>query len=472
MSFKGFTISLISIGALLILPLPAAAQAPANGRYYFPASGPQTIYGELNANSDEWVGANQIKFVPFTTGSLTNPTTIYSWWQSIDSTKSWGVALYTDNGSDRPGSLICNVVTSSAATAGWNMMTPSGCGTLSANTRYWLAAITGSGSQKGADLPSTHCPGQSTYGFYNNSAQGSTTFPSTAGAVTQESATFGCYAEGMLFSNPPPYQPNGRTYASSLINGKSYSASTTPILIDFEGGTAGTALTSATLSSSTHGDASAWSFSSLPAETFDSSAQLGLLPRPIMLSGTYYDGQGGLGFLCTTTGSGGSCATQKLPVTATGSGTSMAIGYWFSTSCTMSRTGGTNADCGAQAGIVGVGGASYAVLHVAGGIGGPGAFFLESGGNHSSNAYSTALPNMIYRIDIQFNKGGTDYLTVCDSNLNVLGTSSDANAANVAPNQISIGIIGEEPTTAGFLYRLDDIVVDPSGAAYSQTSCF
>jgi len=46
-----------------------------------------------------------------------------------------------------PGALVCSAFSSTVATNGWNTITPTGCGTPSANTQYWTSMITASSTQ-------------------------------------------------------------------------------------------------------------------------------------------------------------------------------------------------------------------------------------------------------------------------------------------------------------------------------------
>jgi Bacterial Ig-like domain (group 3) len=63
-------------------------------------------------------------------------------------------------------------------------------------------------------------------------------------------------------------------------------------------------------------------------------------------------------------------------------------------------------------------------------------------------------------------------MTVCSSSGAFLGSVSATGASTAqAPDLIEIGITGEEPSTAGYTYEWDDVVVSLSGL-FSTTGCF
>jgi hypothetical protein len=85
------------------------------------------------------------------------------------------------------------------------------------------------------------------------------------------------------------------------------------------------------------------------------------------------------------------------------------------------------------------------------------------------------LPGTIYRVNLLYTQGATGpkKLTVCDQYLNVLVTqSASTGSGSNAPNHLTVGFLGEEPTVAGYLYQSGDFVVDSAGTLFSTSACF
>ena len=58
-----------------------------------------------------------------------------------------------------PNTLVCSAFSSTVANSGWNSLTPTGCGTPAANTRYWAMGVTASGTQAiGRNQGNAPCP--------------------------------------------------------------------------------------------------------------------------------------------------------------------------------------------------------------------------------------------------------------------------------------------------------------------------
>jgi hypothetical protein len=64
-----------------------------------------------------------------------------------------------------PGNLICSAASAGTPPSGWTTLTPSGCGTLAANTSYWATQITASNTQEQGNSAIGPGPGCSTGGY-------------------------------------------------------------------------------------------------------------------------------------------------------------------------------------------------------------------------------------------------------------------------------------------------------------------
>lgn len=161
--------------------------------------------------------ANWLESTPITTGSSSGGYNLVSLtiWVGLPAAASWGTAVYTDlNGS--PNTRLCSTIVGTTPAAGNNTLTPSGCGVLAPNTRYWLAQITASNPQEQGDVSGSLCPGQSLYSTDSTAALGSTTFPTTFGSSAQTGPSGSypgiCYTEyavlapistSLVFGNKP-----------------------------------------------------------------------------------------------------------------------------------------------------------------------------------------------------------------------------------------------------------------------------
>ena len=147
-----------------------------------PVTGGGTIIigqGDNGGGTDSG-NSNLVEFLPIRTPSVSTTVNaiLAGWENSLSST--WGVALYSDS-SGTPGTLLCSAITTSTVSVGFNSLIPTGCGTLTANTTYWLAQITSSNSLQNAkttSMPVAALIGLSAY--QDLVAHGGTTFASSA----------------------------------------------------------------------------------------------------------------------------------------------------------------------------------------------------------------------------------------------------------------------------------------------------
>jgi hypothetical protein len=344
-------------------------------------------------------------------------------------------------------------------------------------------------------LTSNHCGGTITAGndtqgnsyslaTSNNGVTAIETFPETSIAAygatfTGPSCAYNIYAFAIkgyatTQGNPVGWGQNGRNYNNTLspngefFGGQFYATG----LIDLgHGGTNGATPTATTLFNSIYGTVTSSGNISIAGMgttvTYSNALQPVILATPAIISGAGYGGNGGLGYAGTTTAAGtgvGEVEFQNL----SGAGASTSLGYDVYTNCPY--TIGT--DCGAQGGLFG--GTSYVVSH-----------FRQFGSypymsavmeNHEGGTIIyNPLPNQTsyhYRINLQLNTSGHDYMILCDAN-NRLLYSWTMTAAATGVNWISIGVSGEEPTTAGYNYRYWNYDWSASGGGFNINGpCF
>lgn len=440
--------------------LPGTTILPGGGAPTFTQiTGPQTVIGAININDTDNAASNKtVFFTPATTNSLTSVSGIWMWLWKPDAANSSVVGIYPSSGSAPSGSLICSASLAGGSKGlGWNFITLSGCGSLSASTLYFAAYISASTTE--ADNDGSSCPdGMSSY--HSTSPQGSgTVLPASVPAVTADSGF--CAIEAILM------MPSTSSAGTTALTATQY--------LNFSSCSAGSACSSANLASSVYGTNGGWSAGMSGGETAIANP-FPQLPRPVTVGGTTYTGTdtGTLAWQCSTSGSGSSCPSINLAITATGAGTLMAVGYWISWTCPEGySSGGSVLDCGDIGGISGNGG-DYVVFHV-NSCSTPGNVVIEVNGAADCTPLPTAVPSTIYRVNLLYTQGATGpkKFTICDQYLNVLATQSSATGTGShAPYQFSLGFFGEEPLVAGYLLQQGAIVVDSTGALYSASSCF
>ena len=131
---------------------------------------------------------------PCETGTDPNGYTVNSvyYWVGTPTSTSFDLGVYS-NSSNLPNSLLCSASTGTITpSSGWNSISVSGCGTLSASTIYWVGYLTGSDSIEQGTVNSD-CPGTSLTSVYTSSQQGSATLPNPFGTSGTASACYSFY---------------------------------------------------------------------------------------------------------------------------------------------------------------------------------------------------------------------------------------------------------------------------------------
>jgi hypothetical protein len=117
---------------------------------------------------------------------------------TLTMTNAGGVAETIAATAITPGSKICSTTSGSTPAAGWNTLTPAGCGTLSANTVYWAGSTTASNTQQPGDSDfNANCPDLQYGAFFGNASPWPATFAATlfaSSANNGRSLNAGCYA--------------------------------------------------------------------------------------------------------------------------------------------------------------------------------------------------------------------------------------------------------------------------------------
>lgn len=146
-------------------------------------------------------------FTPCTTGSDVNGYSVSAVYTYVGTA---GGNIYTaiysnttslcSSGSNCPDVAVCSDSTGVAATASsFNLDTPGSCGTLSANTTYWVGRNTNNASQQTAYTATSPCPAPLTPSVRSNTRSGVTagTWGSMSGGVSASSA---CYLVYMVLT--------------------------------------------------------------------------------------------------------------------------------------------------------------------------------------------------------------------------------------------------------------------------------
>jgi hypothetical protein len=254
-----------------------------------------------------------------------------------------------------------------------------------------------------------------------------------------------------------------------------YTALAVDALQDLHAGTNGNQPATADLVSSVYGQSGNVSASVAEAGLFllyATAANLGALLRPIDIGGVVYTGgTTTLGLQCTTTTSVSACGFEELSFANASTVTS--TGFWLQSSCPSNGS-----DCGSLGGMYSNSGGDYAAVHVdCSSSGTTTTISIESPTSGCVSTGVTYVPGTKYRINIQMTEysgsggGASNLITVCSSTGAVLGTATGTGATSAhQPNQLAMGITGEEPTTAGYTYEWSDYVVSLSGK-FSSTAC-
>jgi hypothetical protein len=318
----------------------------------------------------------------------------------------------------------------------------------------------------------------------NNGVSGIETFSESTIAAfgatfTGPSCRYNIYAfavKGYTTQNGSPlnWASNGKNYQNAAApNGKFYGSQFVSTgLIDFGvGGTNGATPTATTLLNSSIGTVTTSGNISIAAmgttAAYTNALQPVVLGVPAAISSVNYDGIGGLGYGGTTT-SGGTGVGIVSFENLTGAGASVTVGYDVYTNCPY--TIGT--DCGAQGGLYG--GTSYSVSHLRQ-FGSYPYMSVVMENHEGGTIIYNPLPNqssLHLRVNVQMNTSGNSYMVVCDPNNRFLYNWTMTAATNAA-SIITVGVSGEEPTTAGYNFRYWNYVWNASGAGFKLNGpCF
>lgn len=175
----------------------AATQA-ITGNYGNPTSAGSTLQSSVN---------NTTLYVPFTTGANSAGYTLtHLYAYSGAAAGKVYTALYTNvasgcsSGTNCPNSLVCHedsgVVVSGTA---FTEDTPTGCGTLAANTTYWIAQNSDNASREVAYQASSNCPAPLAFSQASSYDSGSVA-GTWANPGTGATATTNCYVEYVVLT--------------------------------------------------------------------------------------------------------------------------------------------------------------------------------------------------------------------------------------------------------------------------------
>lgn len=196
---KRFLYSLIGAALLCFSAASLSAQNMALLGVGSPPANASVTLGEVTQTGTDSGNANFVFYTPFFAPfSATTVTTINTWWGTTSS-NTWGTAIYADSGTQLPGAKICSTtITSTPTNNAFSALTPPGCGTLVGGQLYWIALITSSGTvQQGTVTADALCPNLNHVTRFDDSAEGTTAFPSTAPLTD---AGTHCYAQNIVLA--------------------------------------------------------------------------------------------------------------------------------------------------------------------------------------------------------------------------------------------------------------------------------
>lgn len=370
----------------------------------------------------------------------------------------------------------------------------------SAGTTYTSGTLTTThGNDLLIGLPSNGCGGSAytagvdgqghTYTMQssNNGVVGLESFQETTNNIYSASVTGPSCAWNMEILDVIPgtqtgnainWGSNGRNYQNTQANNGTFYGGRFAAtgLVDFHGGTNGVAPTNATLNASTVGTFGTCSGTSCTVNMggnlqYVNAMATQSLYTPATIGGVNVGGNSGLGLGGTTSGTGTSIGYVVFPLS--GSGASTSLGFNLYTDCPGLIGNGTlSQDCGAIAGLnSAAGGGQYALIHYRQRdslIGLKAAMENQPGGTIS---YVPILSQTVYRVNVQENSSGNNFLVLCDSQNRFINSWTMTSAAQPS-DQIWQGISGEEPTTAGYHYYWWNFVWNSSGTFNLNGPCF
>lgn len=151
--------------------------------------------GLQTQNNNDSGNSNQANYTPFHTPTGASGFTVSQINTYIGTPQSATnlVNIYTDS-SGQPATKLCTDYSFvGTLSTGFNNTTPTSCGTLSADTTYWMAQLVNNNTQGQGRFSSSLCPGMEISSRFK--AIGSTTLGSTVGGGTSDSG--GCYSQNI-----------------------------------------------------------------------------------------------------------------------------------------------------------------------------------------------------------------------------------------------------------------------------------
>ncbi len=441
---------------LFLWAMPLMGQYVAPQGFGSPISGGSLLQGEqfrqaADANSNLPIGT------AFVTSSGTYTPTTCNVYTGQTTSHTVACGIYSSS-SGAPSSLLCSVTTTGTFTVGFTTIgTLSGCGTLAANTLYYVASISSNNTngEEGTSLssssttvvgncPSGYNPAGTALGGAFGSAQGSPVLPSSWGT---NNTTTKCWSQYVSLTCVSACGPHTDEF----------------LFINYEGGSNGVAPTATTLASSikSETDGIKTITASGANETFCTSGQLHNLLTNITVNGSSLDGSGSLG-LCYATDTGGAAHQATFSFAQTYA--NISFGWWFATTIpdadsasnrysmdTFKSEDLASTTCNPQ--IIPTGSALTMALETNVGDA-PGSITFSSGTTYN----------------IQFHYQVTGGNTVCTlamydtTGAQVGSTLSETLTGKTDPFQLlEVGISGAESESSGFLIKRDDMQISVYG---------
>lgn len=346
-----------------------------------------------------------------------------------------------------PGTRVCQS-SSTASSAGDQTLNPSTCGSLSGSTIYWLATIASSNTLTYSNNTGFGCPGNGL--SIQFAVQGSFTLPASGGTTTLQSDCFENYVVLTCSSGCGATIPN-------------YT------VIDYSGGTNGSAVTTTNLNSSIHcpnggfvvgggGSIAAFTYANTPTQAFLNSA---FAP----CNQTSYTGIAPGLVLKRVTGSSDQPPNDNLIYGFNSNSHSETIAFWISTDTPQN----INSTCDI---FQLQGSSSSAVIYQMISNGTNLSFRYEqepgsatfTGPNFSTSTY--------YFLTGQHNPGGTAHISAYDTTGTIVGTQVDI--TGMGAGDVTGFSLGEQGTCWTSTHNIwyGGFKIDPTGSAFPLLAVF
>lgn len=429
---------------VLFLACPLFAQLPMTGMGLptpsVSASGGSVTIGLQTQNNNDSGNSNQANYTPFHTPTGASGFTVSQINTYIGTPQSATnlVNIYTDS-AGVPTTKVCTDYSFvGTLSSGFNNTTPTGCGTLSADTTYWIAQLVNNNTQGQGRFSSSLCPAMEISSRFK--AIGSTTLGSSVGGGTSDSG--GCYSQNIQL-----------TCVGAC-------GTTNITLTDWHNSTNGTTATPALAASSSIGcrgtTTGTWSGSTSPLTglTFATTGHQALTNSQTFC-GTTTAGSGTLG-LAWATGNTPltlnydlSCGTNPCIVSP------VSVGFWFMADW---DTTGDTSTAYSNMRIIGSGDQIQAQYF-------NGKIRFEAQGGVTSDCMAYTGSTFIW-IAEQYNIGGTHHLSIYNSSHTQLCTVDLASTGSVTPTRFEVGITGSEAEAAAHHIYWGNIMVDNVQGTY------